>query len=123
MEPLENERNKELENTLYYKQKIIDELTQNEEKLKIELEQEKVKNKDLEEKLKIAAAMLTKETYSEENEGDNDFDKYYISKDIIKEIQGRLFVQLGSYVRNEASPEQERIAGGINIINEILEEK
>lgn len=45
----------------------------------------------------------------------------YILKDKIKEIQGQLCMQLGSYVQNEASPEQERIAGGINIINKILE--
>lgn len=44
----------------------------------------------------------------------------YISKDKIKKTQGELCMQLGSYVRDEASPEQERIAGGINIINKIL---
>ena len=49
-----------------------------------ELEQEKEKNKELEEKLKIAVAMLTKGAYPEENEGDNDFDKYFISKEKIK---------------------------------------
>ena len=45
----------------------------------------------------------------------------YIRKDKLKAIQGELCMQLGSYVRDEASPEQERIAGGINIINKILE--
>lgn len=44
----------------------------------------------------------------------------YIPKDKIKKLQGQLIMQLGSYVRDEASPEQERIAGGINIINKIL---
>lgn len=41
----------ELERTLYAKQSMIDELTQSEEKLKIELAQEKEKNKELSDKL------------------------------------------------------------------------
>lgn len=53
---------------------------------KKQLEQEKEKNKDLEEKLKIAVAILTKGTYPEKNEGDNDFDKQFIAVDKIKEI-------------------------------------
>lgn len=39
------EHNKEIDNVLYAKQSMIDELTQNEEKLKIELGKEKEKNK------------------------------------------------------------------------------
>lgn len=49
------------------------------------LMQEKEKNKDLEEKLKISVAILTKGTYPEENEGDNDFDKQFIAVDKVKE--------------------------------------
>ena len=51
-----------------------------------ELNQEKEKNKDLEEKLKIAIAILTRGTYPEENEGDNDFDKQFIAVDKIKDM-------------------------------------
>ncbi len=51
-----------------------------------QLEQEKEKNKDLEEKLKIAVAMLTKGTYPEKNECDNDFNKKFIAVGKIKEI-------------------------------------
>ena len=47
--------------------------------------EEREKRNDTEEKLKIAVAMLTKGTYPEENEGDNDFEKQFISKDKIKE--------------------------------------
>lgn len=46
--------------------------------------QKKEKNKELEEKLKIATAMLTRGTYPEQNKGDNDFDKQFISKNKIK---------------------------------------
>ena len=74
------EHNKELDNILYAKQSMIDELTQNEEQLKIELGKEK-------ENLKIAVAMLTKGTYPEENEGDNDFNKKFIAVDKIKEMK------------------------------------
>lgn len=52
-----------------------------------ELEQEKEKNKELEENLKIAVAMLTKGTYPEKNEGDNDFNKKFIAVDKIKEMK------------------------------------
>lgn len=83
--------------------KEIEQLHQEENgKLRVELEQEKEKNKDLQKQLNGA------------------FDRGFISKDKIKAIQGQLCMQLGSYVRDEASPEQERIAGGINIINKIL---
>lgn len=51
------------------------------------LMKEEEKNKELEEKLKIATAMLTRGTYPEQNEGDNDFDKQFISKDKIKEMK------------------------------------
>jgi hypothetical protein len=51
-----------------------------------ELEQEKEKNKELEEKLKIATAMLTKGTYPEKNEGDNDFDKNFIVINKMEEL-------------------------------------
>lgn len=39
---------------------------------------------DLQEKLKIATAMLTRGTYPEQNEGDNDFDRQFISIDKLK---------------------------------------
>lgn len=46
--------------------------------------QEKEKNKELEEKLKMSIAMLTKGTYPETEKGANDFDNYFISKDKIR---------------------------------------
>ena len=79
------------------------------EKQQKELEQEKEKNKGLE----IRANELN--GLAEIVERD------YIHKDKIKAIKGQLCMQLGSYVRDEASPKQERIAGAINIINKILE--
>jgi len=95
------EHNKELEATLKQTQDSWFEDTQ-------KLEQEKERNE-----LFVASGNnINLERHIKNN---------YISKDKIKELQGWLFVQLGSYVRNEASPEQERIAGGINIINKILE--
>lgn len=48
--------------------------------------EEREKRNDTEEKLKIAVAMLTKGTYPEKNEGDNDFNKKFIAVDKIKEI-------------------------------------
>lgn len=45
------------------------------------------KNKELEENLKIATAMLTKGTYPEQKDGDNDFNKQFIAVDKIKEIK------------------------------------
>ena len=60
---------------------------------------------------------------------------YYFYKDFIpkskvrekiEERYGTLCMELGSYVRDEATPEQERIAGGINELrklkNELLQE-
>ena len=47
----------------------------------------------------------------------------FIHKDKIKGLQGELCMKLGSYVRNESTPEQERIAGAINILNKILKEE
>jgi hypothetical protein len=47
--------------------------------------EEREKRNDTEEKLKIAVAMLIRGTYPEQNKGDNDFDKYFISRDKIKE--------------------------------------
>ena len=88
------EHNKELEVTLKQTQDSWFEDTQKLEQEKASnkfdeglyglLMKEKEKNKELEEKLKIAVAILTKGTYPEENEGDNDFDKYFISKEKIK---------------------------------------
>ena len=67
---------------------MIDELTQNEEKLKIELAKEQEKRKDIEEKLKITVAIITRGMYPEQNEGDNDFNRQFalIRKDKIKEL-------------------------------------
>ena len=62
----------ELEHTLYAKQSMIDELTHNEEKLKIELGKEKEKNKE-----------LITENFSL-NEMKRYNQKHYISKDKIK---------------------------------------
>ena len=61
--------NSDLKYQLYHKQQMIDELTQNEENLKIELGKEKEKNKEYEKQLDLDYV-----------------DKNYISKDKIKEI-------------------------------------
>lgn len=80
--------NSDLKYHIYHKQQIIDELTQNEEKLKIELAKEQEKRKDIEENLKVTVAIITKGMYPEQNEGDNDFDRQFvlIRKDKIKEL-------------------------------------
>ena len=52
---------------------------------------------ELEEKLKIAVAMLTKGTYPEQNEGDNDFDKYYISKNKIKKLLENEIIDISGF--------------------------
>jgi len=75
------ERRKEQPNLLY---PDFDEIYKRYYEQKEEIEKEKEKNKELEEKLKISVAMLTKGTYPEQNKGDNDFDKQFISKDKIK---------------------------------------
>lgn len=84
-----------------------------------ELEQEKEKNEELEKHQKqyLDGELITAKQgkFSEKMIKEN-----YIRKDKLKAIQGELCMRLGSYVRDEASPEQERIAGGINIINKIL---
>lgn len=91
------------------------------EELKTELFEEKEKNKELEEHQKqfLDGELITAKQgkFFEKMIKEN-----YIRKDKLKAIQGELCMQLRSYVQNEASPEQERIAGGINIINKILED-
>ena len=47
--------------------------------------------------------------------------KDYISRDKLKKIYGKLCMELGSYVRDKATPQQERIAGAMNLLNKILE--
>lgn len=47
--------------------------------------------------------------------------KDYISKEKLKKIYGKLCMELGSYVRDKATPQQERIAGAMNLLNKILE--
>lgn len=109
-------------------------------KLRVELEQEKTsnkfdkglygllmkekeKNKELEIELSIRDNINVDklvEKYKYYRRLANSYQANCISKDKIREIQTRLYGQLGSYVQNEAVPEQERIAGGINIINKIL---
>lgn len=84
-------------------------------------------NKDLEEKLKIAVAMLTRGTYPEQNEGDNDFDKHFISKDKIKEKIEEL-VKQGDY-RTAENPNgrvhfnKEPVDYQLEILKDLLEEK
>lgn len=84
-------------------------------KLQKELEQEKEKS----ENLSFLLNCYTNEYFIEKSA----VEKEYISKDKIRKIQGELYMELGSYVRNEGTPEQERIAGGINIINKILKSR
>jgi len=50
--------------------------------------EEREKRNDVEEKLKITVAIITRGMYPEQNEGDNDFDRQFvlIRKDRIKEL-------------------------------------
>lgn len=94
---------------------------------------EKEKNKELEEKLKIATAMLTRGTYPEQNEGDNDFDNLFISKDKIKEIVDELEEQIAEfkeYVKDSEGLEKiywkrnlAELVGARNSLKGLLEEK
>lgn len=88
------------------------------EDIEEQLEQEKEKNKDLEEKLKIAVAMLTKGTYPEENEGDNDFNKKFIAVDKIKEKMEEImnYTYMSSEERQQQNYAYDRL-------KELLEEK
>ena len=87
---------------------------------KKELEQEKEKNKELMQEYHKRVQEKLDLMYEGGSISETEVKRDYIPKDKIKAIQGQLIMQLGSYVQNEASPEQERIAGGINIINKIL---
>ena len=57
----------------------------------------------------------------EKLEFENERLKDYISRDKLKKIYGKLTQELGSYVRDKATPQQERIAGAMNLLNKILE--
>ena len=115
--------NSDLKYQLFYKQKMIDELTQNEEKLKIELGKEKEKNKELEKQInlnkktvEIAQTQileysqgykdgLNKETTAtaivarelELNFIRQEIKHKYISKDKIKEIVDELEEQIAEF--------------------------
>lgn len=81
------------------------------------------RNKELEEYLKIATAMLTKGTYPSENEEDNNFEKQFIPKSKIKEK----IEELEKYIyKGENAPQdflQYRIKAKIQALQELLEEK
>lgn len=79
--------------------------------------QEKEKNKELEEKLKMSIAMLTKGTYPETEKGANDFDNYFISKDKIR-------AKIKELTNNVAPNIEERDAQiyACDILEELLEE-
>ena len=112
------EHNKELDNILYAKQSMIDELTINEGNLKIELAKEQEKRKDIEEKLKITVAIITRGMYPEQNEGDNDFDRQFvlIRKDKIKE-------KIEEWDKSIKWNNADDHYYAINILKELLEEK
>lgn len=107
---INSHKDKDFIGRLYYKNRPVEELLKG---LLDLYKQEKEKNKELEEKCKEVVCVPEGTCFLLKP-------KDVISKDKIKAIQGQLIMQLGSYVRDEASPEQERIAGGINIINKIL---
>lgn len=88
-----------------------------------QLRQEKEKNKELEEKLKIAVAIITKGMYPEQNEGDNDFDKQFISKDKIKEKIEETNSEKLNYSEEEYYLENEVKGYAIDKLKELLEEK
>lgn len=112
---LEQEKEKNTSVVIQY-EKVVDKLE----------EAETEKNKELEEKLKIATAMLTKGTYPEQNEGDNDFDKQFIAVDKIKEKIKEL-VEQGDY-RTAENPNgrvhfhKEPVDYQLEILKELLEE-
>lgn len=87
------------------------------------LMQEKEKNKELEEKLKISVAILTKGTYPEENEGDNDFDKQFIAVDKIKEKIEETNSEKLNYSEDEYYLENEVKGYAIDKLKELLGEK
>ena len=93
--------------------------------LRQELDLQIEHNKELEEKLKITVAIITKGMYPEQNEGDNDFDKQFISKDKIE-------TKLNEYTPKTTIHYPENIDNFINAIRccgrveayeELLEEK
>lgn len=81
------------------------------------------KNKELEEKLKIATAMLTKGTYPEKNKGDNDFNKQFIAVDKIKEKIEETNNEKLNYSEDEYYLENEVKGYTIDKLKELLEEK
>ena len=91
--------------------------------------EEREKRNDVEEKLKITVAIITRGMYPEQNEGDNDFDRQFvlIRKDRIKEKIEELEKECKQY--EEMTPSARRYDGiqkidiQINILNELLEEK
>lgn len=65
---------------------------------------------ELEDKLKIAVAMLTKGTYPETNIGDNDFDKQFINVKSIKEIRDKAEV-MDYYTLNDVITDLSKLIG------------
>lgn len=83
---------------------------------------EKEKNKKLEENLKIATAMLTKGTYPEQNEGDNDFCKQFIPKSKVKELSKKYEFALNGYDSSTADYIHSQNVGRYMACVELLKE-
>lgn len=85
--------------------------------LRQELDMQIEHNKELEEKLKIATAMLTKGTYPADNDKDNDFDCQFVSKDKVKiQIEQLKFMNVGGEVFTTA------VSFAIKILESLLED-
>ena len=72
--------------------------------------EEQEKRKDVEEKLKICVAIITRGWYPEQNEGDNDFDKQFISREKIKEIRDKAEV-MDYYTLNNVIDDLSKLIG------------
>ena len=95
---VDNEHNIIILNLIEKQQKEIEqEKEKTPESVRKQFETYQDKICELEEKLKIAVAMLTKGTYPEQNEGDNDFDKYYISKNKIKKLLENEIIDISGF--------------------------
>ncbi len=102
---------------------LFDELEQEKEKTpeSVRKQFETYQNRicELEEKLKIATAMLTKGTYPEKNKGDNDFNKKFIPVDKIKEIVEKSFDEMLNHSNKFNCGDMQMLE---NNIMELLEE-
>ena len=74
------------------------------ENVLINLKAKEIENKDLKEKLEIQGNLT--ETYKK-------------IADEIENMFGEEFTKLGTYEKDNSTPEKERIAGGINILNKL----